>query len=87
MLDSSKSLSDLSKKFCRNTELDLELAMQMKVNPKQEYEKMLATPSLTKCLNKLTVREQEADDDSSHAPDIEPVAKSAKHGESIATSA
>ena len=87
MSNSSQSFRELSKKFCRDTELDLELAMQKNMNPKQEYEALLTNPSLVKCLKKLNVVEVDATEDSSRVPDLEPATKNAKQGDAVATGA
>lgn len=87
MSNSSQRFHELSKKFCRDTELDLELAMQMNLNPKQEYEALLTKPSLEKCLKNLKVVEVDATEDSSRVPDLEPATKNAKQGDAVATSA
>jgi len=87
MSNSSQSFRELSKKFCRDTELDLKRAMQKNVNPKQEYEALLTKPSLAKCLKTLNVVEVDATEDSSRVPDLEPATKNAKQGDAVATSA
>ena len=86
MSNSSQSFRELSKKFCRDTELDLELAMHKNMDPKQEYVAMLTKPSLAKCLKKLNVLEADATEDSSRVPDLEPATKNAKQGDAVATS-